>query len=73
MTRDEIIAKIRANAEAIKAEGVTGLAIFGSRARGDAREDVDTSIVWNVVHHDLPPLKAFVQRILDDEAGAPKA
>src|SRR5229473_6704521 len=37
MTRDEIIAMIRKNAEAIKAEGLTKLAIFGSRVRGDNR------------------------------------
>jgi predicted nucleotidyltransferase len=41
MTRDEIIAMIRKNAEAIKAEGVTKLAIFGSRVRGDNRADSD--------------------------------
>jgi predicted nucleotidyltransferase len=35
MTRDEIIAKLRETAP----EGVTQLAIFGSRARGDARMD----------------------------------
>jgi predicted nucleotidyltransferase len=38
MTRDEIIAKIRSTAPALRAEGVTKLAIFGSRARSDARE-----------------------------------
>jgi predicted nucleotidyltransferase len=48
MTRDEIVAKIRANAAAIKAEGVTGLAIFGSRARGDAREDSDLDVLIDV-------------------------
>ena len=35
MTRDEIIAKLRATAPALRAEGVSKLAIFGSRARGD--------------------------------------
>jgi hypothetical protein len=37
MTREEIIAKVRETAPALRAEGVTKLAIFGSRARGDAR------------------------------------
>lgn len=48
MTREDIIAKLRANAAAIKAEGVTKLAIFGSRARGDAREDSDLDVLIDV-------------------------
>ena len=48
MTRDEIIFKLRANAAAIKAEGVTGLAIFGSRARDDARPESDIDVLVDV-------------------------
>jgi uncharacterized protein len=48
MTRDEIVTTIRKNAEAIKAEGVTKLAIFGSRVRGDNRPDSDIDILVEV-------------------------
>jgi uncharacterized protein len=48
MTRDEIIAAIRKNADAIKAEGVTKLALFGSRVRGDNRPDSDIDVLIEV-------------------------
>ncbi len=48
MTREEIIAKLRSNAPALRAEGVTKLAIFGSRSRGNARPDSDLDILIDV-------------------------
>lgn len=48
MTRDQIIAKLRETVPALKAEGVTSLAIFGSRSRGDAREDSDLDVLVEV-------------------------
>ncbi|MHC1942765.1 nucleotidyltransferase domain-containing protein [Bradyrhizobium sp. UFLA06-06] len=48
MTREEIVAAIRENADAIKAEGVSKLAIFGSRVRGDYRPDSDVDVLVEV-------------------------
>ncbi len=39
---------------------------FGNRLR-HAYHRVDAAIVWNVVTQDLPPLKAFVENILQNE------
>jgi uncharacterized protein len=71
MTRDEIIATIRSAAPALRAEGVSKLAIFGSRARGDARPDSDLDVLFEV-----EPERRFsalnlvgVQHIIQDATG----
>ncbi|MDB5548163.1 MAG: hypothetical protein JWR73_2730 [Tardiphaga sp.] len=73
MTRDQIIAKIRENAAAIRAEGVTQLAMFGSRVRGDHRPDSDIDVLI-----DIAPDASFsylnligVQHIIEDATGLP--
>ena len=45
MDRQDIIARLRENEAALRAHGVTHAALFGSRARGDARPDSDTDIM----------------------------
>lgn len=73
MTRDEIIATIRTNAEALRAEGVKKLWLFGSRARGDHRDDSDLDVLI-----DVAPDASFsllnvvgVQHIIEDATGLP--
>lgn len=48
MDRQDIIARLRDNEAALKARGVTHAALFGSRARGDARPDSDTDIMIDI-------------------------
>ena len=45
MNRQEILAKLRENEAALRARGVGHAALFGSRARGDARPDSDIDIM----------------------------
>jgi uncharacterized protein len=71
MTRDEIIAAIRENADAIKGKGVSKLAIFGSRARDDYRPDSDIDVLV-----EIEPETSFsllnlidVEHIIEDATG----
>ena len=71
MTREEIVAAIRKNADAIKAEGVTKLAIFGSRVRGDNRHDSDIDVLIEIepdVSFSLLNL-IDVEHIIEDATG----
>jgi predicted nucleotidyltransferase len=71
--RDEIIAKLRETAPALKAEGVTALAIFGSRARGDARQDSDLDVLIDIANDEQFSLLDLigVQHIIQDATGLP--
>ena len=48
MRRDQIIAVLTELRPAFEAEGVTHLALFGSRARGDNRPDSDIDLLIDV-------------------------
>jgi len=77
MTRDEIIAKIKETAPALRAGGVTRLAIFGSRARGDARDGSDLDVLIDVDPAaklrglDLIGVLADVERTIGGATGIP--
>ena len=45
MKSDEIITKLRAHENELRAAGVTSLALFGSAARGEQHEDSDVDVV----------------------------
>jgi predicted nucleotidyltransferase len=43
--RDAIVAELKAHASEIRKQGVTSLALFGSRARGEERQDSDLDVL----------------------------
>jgi uncharacterized protein len=48
MEKQDILARLREHETALKAQGVSHAALFGSRARGDARPDSDIDILLEI-------------------------
>jgi uncharacterized protein len=71
ITLETIIARLREIAPAIRAEGVTKLAIFGSRARVDARPDSDLDVlVDTTARGEVPRFDLFkAMHLIEDATG----
>lgn len=71
--RDELIRRLAALEPVLRAEGVTRLALFGSRARQDNRPDSDIDVMI-----DVDPRSKFslldlvgVEHVIQDDLGLP--
>ncbi|MEX0851809.1 MAG: nucleotidyltransferase domain-containing protein [Bauldia sp.] len=49
ITRDQLVAELRALRPAFEGEGVAHMALFGSRARGENRPDSDVDLLVDIV------------------------
>lgn len=71
MDRQDILDRLRANERALRERGVTHAALFGSRARGDARPDSDTDILIEIDPeaeisiYDYAGLKRFIADLFE--------
>jgi uncharacterized protein len=54
LTLDRVVTALRLNEMALRARGITSMAVFGSRVRGDHRPDSDLDLLI-----DVDPLQKF--------------
>jgi predicted nucleotidyltransferase len=71
MNRQDIIARLRENEAELRTRGVAHAALFGSRARDDARPDSDTDIMIEIDPaarigvYDYVGLKDYIASLFD--------
>ena len=73
ITRDQLLAELRALRPAFEREGVTHMALFGSRARGDNRPDSDVDLMIDIkkgIKFSLLDL-AGIHHIVEDHVQVP--
>jgi predicted nucleotidyltransferase len=71
MSRDEVLARLRAHRADLEAMNVTSIALFGSVARGEAGSDSDVDVLietgWGVSYFDLVHIEDALQNILGSD------
>lgn len=74
LSRDQLIAELRRLRPAFEREGVTGMVLFGSRARGDHRPDSDVDLIVEIKDGQRFGLEAVgVYQIIEDQFGLPSS
>lgn len=62
MTRDEVVGRLRPHEPELRSSGLAALYLFGSTARGEAREDSDVDLLFEL--GDAPDFSLLTQASL---------